>query len=89
MAVKINRGVSVTIERLAEGGEDGVLRVGNDLWTALVPASARDTSGPIAVSVGLLQSHTERGKRETSLLPSVACWAVLGEYVQVSYRPHE
>lgn len=84
MAVKANGGVAVTIERLADGGDGGVLQVGNDLWRAIVPVSARDTSGPIAVSVGLLQSRTERGKRETSLSPSVACWAVPGEDVQVS-----
>jgi hypothetical protein len=77
----------VSIERLAEGCETGVLRVGNDLWRALVPSSVRETSGPIVISVGLLQSsHAENGKREASPLPSVACWAVLGEDVQVSYR---
>jgi hypothetical protein len=89
MAVKTSKGVAVTIERLAEGCEAGVLRVGNSLWRALVPVSARDTIGPITVSVGLLRSHTEKRKRETSLLPSVVCWAVLGEDVQVSYRPNE
>jgi hypothetical protein len=89
MAVKTSKGVVVTTEPLAEGCEDGVLRVGYSLWRALAPVSARDTGGPIAVSVGLLRSHTEKWKRETSLLPSVLCWAVLGEDVQVSYRPHE
>jgi hypothetical protein len=84
MAVKTNGDVAVTIERLADGGDGGVLQVGNDLWRAIVPVSARDTNGPIAVSVGLLQSRTGRGKRETSLSPSVTCWAVLGEDVQVS-----
>jgi hypothetical protein len=86
MAVKTSRRVAVSIERLAEGCEAGVLQVGNDLWRALVPTSVRETSGPIVVSVGLLQSHAEKWKREASPLPSVACWAVLGEDVQVSYR---
>ncbi|KAH9977248.1 P-loop containing nucleoside triphosphate hydrolase protein [Lactifluus volemus] len=84
MAVKTNKRVAVSIERLAEGCEAGVLQVGNDLWRALVPTSVRETSGPIVVSVGLLQSHAEKWKREASPLPSVACWAVLGEDVQTT-----
>ena len=83
MAVKTKNCVSVTIEHLPESGKsDGVLQVGSDLWNAVFPASARN--GPIAVSVGLLQTHADNGRSDPSISLSVTCWAVLGEDVQVS-----
>ncbi|KAH9063671.1 AAA-domain-containing protein [Lactarius deliciosus] len=46
---------------------DDVLQVGSDLWNAVAPASA--SSGPITVSVGLLQTHTDNGRgRSTATL---------------------
>jgi hypothetical protein len=85
MAITTNKGTAVAIEHIPEGGKGNILQVGADLWNALVPTSLRE--GRIAVSVGLLQSHTETGNRGASLSPSVACWAVQSEDIQVSDRP--
>jgi hypothetical protein len=84
MAVKTPKGISVAIERLPGDGKDEILKIGTDVWNALVPTFIRE--GPIAVSVSLLQSHAEIGKRLTSLLSSVVCSAVPSKDVQVSDR---
>jgi hypothetical protein len=81
MAVKTHKGISVAIERLPEDNQDEILKVGTDVWNALVPTHARE--GPIAISVSLLQSHVETG---TSLPSSVVCSAVSSKDVQVSDR---
>ena len=84
MAVKTKSCVSVTIEHLPEGGKsDNVLHVGSDLWNAVAPAST--PNGPIAVSVGFLQTHADNGRGDSSISLSVTCWAVPGDKdVQVS-----
>ncbi|KAH8983609.1 hypothetical protein EDB86DRAFT_2833909, partial [Lactarius hatsudake] len=83
MTVKTKSCVSVTIEHLLEGGKsDDVLQVGSDLWNAVAPASA--SSGPIAVSVGLLQTRTDNGRGDPSISLSVTCWAVPGKDVQTA-----
>ena len=75
MAIKTTNCVSVTIEHLPKGGNsDDVLQVGSDLWNAVAPTSA--PNGPIAVSVGLLQTHTDNGRSDPSVSLSVTCWAV-------------
>jgi len=85
MAVRTNKGIAVAIEHVPEGGEGDILQVGADLWNALVPTLLRE--GRIAVSVGLLQSHIETGKRGASLFPSAVCWAVQSKDIQVSDSP--
>ncbi|KAI9456224.1 AAA-domain-containing protein [Lactarius psammicola] len=72
MAVKTkNNWVSVTIEHLPKGGKsDDVLQVGSDLWNAVAPAARRN--GPIAVSVGLLQTHTDNGRSDPSYFSTAA-----------------
>jgi hypothetical protein len=85
MAIKTKSCVSVTVEHLPlpEGGKcDDVLQVGNDLWNAVVPASARN--GPVAVSVDLLQTHADNGRTDPSTSLSLTCWAVQSDDVQVS-----
>lgn len=84
MALKSNKGIAVDIQHIPEDSEGDVLRIGMDLWNTLFPNSARE--GPVAVSVGLLQSHTGTEKRGTSFSPSVICWAVPSKDVQVSYK---
>jgi hypothetical protein len=74
MAVKTHKGISVVIERLPEDSKDEILKVGTDVWNALVPTSACE--GPITISVSLLQSHVET--------PSVVFSAVSSKDVQVS-----
>jgi hypothetical protein len=89
MAIKTKSRVSVTIEHLPGNGKGGdVLQVGSDLWNAVSPSSARN--GPIAVSVGLLQTHADNGRSDPSISLSVTCWAVPGEDIQVrSYMNYE
>jgi len=84
MAVKTHKGISVAIERFPEDSKDEILKVGTDVWNALVPTSARE--GQIAISVSLLQSHVETGMRGASLPPYVVCSAVSSKDVQVSDR---
>lgn len=85
MAIKTKSCVSVTVEHLPlpEGGKcDDVLQVGNDLWNAVVPASARN--GPVAVSVDLLQTHADNGRTDPSTSLSLTCWAVQSDDVQTA-----
>ncbi|KAI0303446.1 P-loop containing nucleoside triphosphate hydrolase protein [Multifurca ochricompacta] len=82
MAIKNKKGIAVTIKLLPNGEKGDVLQVGNDLWNALVSAS--EHKGPTTVSVDLLQSHTEKARRQISTSLSVTCWAVLCEDVQAS-----
>ena len=83
MALNNNKGIAVTIQHVPEDNEGDVLRIGTDLWNALVPTS---NEGPLTVAVGLLQSHTGTGRHGTSLFTSVACWAVPSKDIQVSDR---
>ena len=84
MAVKNNKGISVAIEHLPEDGKDDILKVGTDVWNALVPNLVHEE--PIAVSVGLLQPRTETGKHGARPSSSVVCSAVPSKHVQVSDR---
>ena len=84
MAVKSNKGTVVAIEHLPEDGKDHILKVGTDLWNALVPSLVHEE--PIAVSVGLLQPRTETGKHGARRSSSVVCSAVPSKHVQVSDR---
>ena len=86
MAIKTTKGVAVAIERLRADGKDEILKIGTDVWTALVPTSIHE--GPIVVSVSLLQSHAGTEERGASLSPSVVCSAVLSKDVQVSDGPY-
>lgn len=82
MAVMNIKRISVAIEHLHEDGKDDILKVGADLWNALVPNLVHEES--IAVSVCLLQPHTETGKHGARLSSSVVCSAVQSKDVQVS-----
>ena len=82
MAVKNNKGISVAIEHLPEDGKEDILKVGTDVWNALVPNPVHEE--PIAVSVGLLQPRTETEKNGARPSSSVVCSAVPSKDVQVS-----
>ncbi len=84
MAVKNNKGTAVAIEHLPEDGKDDILKIGTDVWDALVPNLVHEE--PIAVSVGLLQPRTETGKHGAHPSSSVVCSAVPSKDVQVSDR---
>jgi hypothetical protein len=86
MAVKTDKGIAVVIQHVPEDCQGDVLQIGTALWNALFPTSVRASEGPLAVSVGLLQSHTRTGRRGASLSPSVVCWAAPSKDVQVSCR---
>ncbi|KAI0003309.1 P-loop containing nucleoside triphosphate hydrolase protein [Russula compacta] len=85
MVIKTNKGIAVAIQHVSGDGAGDVLQVGTGLWNAIVPTSVRGPEGPIAVSVGLLQSHTGAGNRGgASLFQSVTCWAVQSKDVQTT-----
>jgi hypothetical protein len=84
MAVKNNKGISVAIEYLPEDGKGDILKVGTDVWNALVPNLIHEE--PIAVSVGLLQPRTETGKHGARPSSSVVCSAVPSKDAHVSDR---
>jgi hypothetical protein len=84
MSVKKNNGTAVAIEHLPEDGKDDILKVGTDVWNALVPNLVHEE--PIAVSVGLLQPRTETGKHGARPSSSAVCSAVPSKDVQVSDR---
>ena len=86
MVVKTDKGIAVAIQHVPENGQGDVLRIGTDLWNALFPTTVRASEGPLAVSVGLLQSHSRTARRGASLSPSVICCAAPNKDVQVSRR---
>jgi hypothetical protein len=77
MAINTNKGIVVTIDHLPDDSKGDILKIGTDLWNALVPTTVRE--GPIAISVSALRSHIVKSG-------AVVCSATPSKDVEVSNR---
>ena len=71
MAVKNNKGISVAIEHLPEDGKDDILKVGTDIWNALVPNLVHEE--PIAVSLSACYNCAQRQESMAHVLLHLWC----------------